>query len=117
MNISVFVLNSGDPLSIGLLDIFGFESFQTNSLEQLCINMCNEQLQYFFNQHVFTWEQQEYMAEGIDIEVIHFADNRPILELGLGKPLGIFNLIDEESRFPRATEWTLLGEYWLSTEI
>lgn len=102
---------SGDPLSIGLLDIFGFEAFQVNSLEQLCINITNEQLQFLFNQHVFTWEQQEYMAEGIDIEVVQYADNRPILELCLGKPLGILSLTDEESRFPRATDYTLIGYF------
>ncbi|ODN02300.1 Myosin-IIIa [Orchesella cincta] len=98
----------GDPVSIGLLDIFGFEAFQVNSLEQLCINITNEQLQFLFNQHVFTWEQQEYMAEGINIEVVQYADNRPILELCLGKPLGILSLTDEESRFPQANDWTLL---------
>ncbi|CAG7726004.1 unnamed protein product [Allacma fusca] len=98
----------GDPLSIGLLDIFGFETYKTNSLEQLRINITNEQLQFFFNQHVFTWEQQEYMAEGIEIDIIRFSDNRPILELCLGKPLGILSLLDEESRFPRATDWTFL---------
>jgi myosin III len=53
-----------DQLSVGLLDIFGFENFSKNSFEQLMINVANEQIQYYFNQHIFTWEQQEYMAEG-----------------------------------------------------
>jgi myosin heavy subunit len=50
------------------------------------------------------------MAEGIDVDVIHFADNTPILELTLGRPLGIFTLLDEESQLPKSTDWTLRGE-------
>ena len=49
------------------------------------------------------------MAEGVDIELIHFADNRPILELCLGKPLGVLSLLDEESRFPRSSDGSFLG--------
>lgn len=50
--------NSTEQLSVGLLDIFGFENFPKNSFEQICINIANEQIQYYFNQHIFTWEQQ-----------------------------------------------------------
>lgn len=100
-----------EPLAIGLLDIFGFENFPRNSFEQLCINIANEQIQYYFNQHIFTWEQQEYMAEGIPVDLVEFSDNRPVLDMLLSKPMGLLALLDEESRFPRATDRSLIGEY------
>lgn len=65
---TLLVYNRQNPLeqlSIGLLDIFGFENFGKNNFEQLMINIANEQIQFYFNQHIFTWEQQEYMAEGM----------------------------------------------------
>lgn len=98
-----------EPLAIGLLDIFGFENFPKNSFEQLCINIANEQIQYYFNQHIFTWEQQEYMAEGIPVDLVEFSDNRPVLDMLLSKPMGLLALLDEESRFPRATNRSLIG--------
>ncbi|XP_018026744.1 myosin-IIIb [Hyalella azteca] len=100
-----------DQLAVGLLDIFGFENFEKNSFEQLCINIANEQLQYFFNQHIFTWEQQEYMAEGIQVDTIEFADNRPVLDMFLAKPLGLLALLDEESRFPQACNSSLTEKF------
>ncbi|KAM0737530.1 Myosin-IIIa [Formica fusca] len=100
-----------EPLAIGLLDIFGFENFPRNSFEQLCINIANEQIQYYFNQHIFTWEQQEYMAEGIPVDLVEFSDNRPVLDMLLSKPMGLLALLDEESRFPRATNRSLIEKF------
>ncbi|XP_047481319.1 myosin-IIIb-like isoform X4 [Penaeus chinensis] len=101
----------GDSLAVGLLDIFGFENFEINSFEQLCINIANEQIQYFFNQHIFTWEQQEYMSEGIEVNIVEFADNRPILDMFLAKPMGLLALLDEESRFPQASDQSLVDKF------
>ncbi|XP_076876747.1 myosin-IIIb [Brachyhypopomus gauderio] len=89
---------------IGILDIFGFENFGVNRFEQLCINLANEQLQYFFNHHIFLMEQNEYKEEGIQWETITFKDNKPILDLFLTKPIGILSLLDEQSAFPQATD-------------
>uniref|UniRef100_A0A182Q3R7 non-specific serine/threonine protein kinase n=1 Tax=Anopheles farauti TaxID=69004 RepID=A0A182Q3R7_9DIPT len=103
--------NSPEQLAVGLLDIFGFENFSKNSFEQLCINIANEQIQYYFNQHIFTWEQQEYMAEGIPVDLVEFADNRPVLDMLLSRPLGLLALLDEESRFPRSTDRSLIEKF------
>lgn len=89
---------------IGILDIFGFENFAVNRFEQLCINLANEQLQYFFNHHIFLMEQKEYKEEGITWETITYKDNKPILDLFLTKPIGILSLLDEQSTFPQASD-------------
>lgn len=60
-----------------ILDIFGFESFHHNSLEQLCINLCNEKLQYFFNDFIFAQEEAAYAAEGVQVPRSDFEDNGP----------------------------------------
>ncbi|XP_016113592.1 myosin-IIIa-like [Sinocyclocheilus grahami] len=98
-------------LNIGILDIFGFENFKRNSFEQLCINIANEQIQFYFNQHVFAWEQDEYLNEDVDARVIEYEDNRPLLDLFLQKPMGMLALLDEESRFPQATDQTLVEKF------
>ncbi|XP_050666235.1 myosin-IIIb-like isoform X2 [Leptidea sinapis] len=102
---------SNEQLSVGILDIFGFENFTRNSFEQLCINIANEQIQYYFNQHIFTWEQQEYMAEGVPVDLVEFSDNRPVLDMLLSRPMGLLALLDEESRFPRSTDRSLIEKF------
>ncbi|XP_076018235.1 unconventional myosin-VIIb-like [Genypterus blacodes] len=96
--------------SIGLLDIFGFENFNTNSFEQLCINFANEKLQQFFVGHIFKQEQAEYLKEDIVWNNITFDDNRNILDLLAGKPCNLLALIDEESHFPKGSDITLLSK-------
>ncbi|XP_043838367.1 unconventional myosin-IXb isoform X4 [Dromiciops gliroides] len=98
-------------LSIGVLDIFGFEDFERNSFEQFCINYANEQLQYYFNQHIFKLEQEEYQSEGITWHNIDYTDNVGCIHLISKKPTGLFYLLDEESNFPHATSQTLLAKF------
>ncbi|KAL5538691.1 hypothetical protein UlMin_045979 [Ulmus minor] len=98
-----------DPSSnflIGVLDIYGFESFKTNSFEQFCINFTNEKLQQHFNQHVFKMEQEEYIKEEIDWSYVEFVDNQDVLDLIEKKPGGIIALLDEACMFPKSTHDT-----------
>ncbi|KAM8850065.1 unconventional myosin-VIIa-like [Spinachia spinachia] len=97
-------------LSIGLLDIFGFENFKTNSFEQLCINFANEKLQQFFVGHIFKLEQKEYRKEDIAWNKIRFSDNQNILDVLAVKPCNLLALIDEESHFPQGSDLTMLNK-------
>uniref|UniRef100_A0A8C4ZXA0 Myosin X, like 1 n=1 Tax=Gadus morhua TaxID=8049 RepID=A0A8C4ZXA0_GADMO len=93
--------------SVGILDIFGFENFEVNRFEQFNINYANEKLQEYFNKHIFSLEQLEYNREGIRWEAIDWMDNAECLDL-IEKKLGMLALINEESRFPKGTDYTLL---------
>ncbi|PON73461.1 Myosin [Trema orientale] len=104
-----------DPNSkslIGVLDIYGFESFKTNSFEQFCINFTNEKLQQHFNQHVFKMEQEEYTKEEIDWSYIEFVDNQDVLDLIEKKPGGIVALLDEACMFPKSTHETFANKLY-----
>ncbi|KAK6775411.1 hypothetical protein RDI58_026412 [Solanum bulbocastanum] len=125
-----------DPLSkclIGVLDIYGFESFKHNSFEQFCINYTNEKLQQHFNQHVFKMEQEEYKREAIDWSYIEFVDNQDVLDLiekwvvnvernsflltGSQKPGGIVALLDEACMFPKSTHETFSNKLYQTFKV
>merc|ERR1712128_59536 len=104
---------------IGVLDIAGFEIFDYNGFEQICINYVNEKLQQFFNSHMFTLEQEEYVREGLDWANVDFGmDLQKCIDM-FEKPMGLLAVFEEESLFPKATDATfaeklmtnLLGEW------
>ncbi|XP_030586594.1 unconventional myosin-IXAb-like isoform X2 [Archocentrus centrarchus] len=103
--------DSSKILSIGVLDIFGFEDYENNSFEQFCINFANERLQHYFNQHIFKLEQEEYRAEGITWHTIDYIDNSGCINLISKKPTALFHLLDEECNFPQASNQTLLDKF------
>lgn len=105
-NLSGYATTTTDEgsASIGVLDIFGFETFETNSFEQICINYTNEALQQQFNKYVFKLEQDEYEREGILWKFIAFPDNQDVLDLIDRKHTGILALLDEQCIVPRSDD-------------
>jgi len=110
INTAIFKPRGTSRNAIGVLDIFGFENFDQNSFEQFCINYANENLQQFFVQHIFKLEQEEYNHEAINWQHIEFVDNQDALDLIAIKQLNIMALIDEEARFPKGTDQTMLAK-------
>jgi len=100
----------------GVLDIAGFEIFDFNTFEQLCINFTNEKLQQFFNHNMFVLEQEEYMREGIEWEMMNFGmDLQACIDL-LEKPMGVFATLEEQSIVPKATDETFKAKLYETHE-
>lgn len=89
---------------IGVLDVYGFECFQMNNLEQLCINYTNEKLQQHFVGHYLKAQQEEYVSEGLQWSFVKYQDNQGCLDLIEGSPMSVFSLLNEESRLNRASD-------------
>jgi len=93
--------------TIGILDIYGFEVFESNSFEQFCINYANEKLQQFYNDFIFKAELQEYEKEGLSI-TLPYETNEVCIRLLEDKTNGIFATLDEQCVFPKATDVTFV---------
>lgn len=107
MIINLIFFYSGDKYSVSLLDMFGFECFHRNRLEQLIVNTTNEQIQFLYNQRIFAWEMQEEEQEGIQVAPLHYYDNKSSVDQLMARPAGIFYLLDEASRNGNGQEFII----------
>ncbi|XP_059069015.1 myosin-3 isoform X2 [Cryptomeria japonica] len=110
MNKSLTAHEKSKGRSINIIDIYGFESFNRNSFEQLCINYANERLQQHFIRHNFKLIQEDYILEGIDWTRVEFEDNQECLDLFEKNPVGLISLMDEESVSSEGTDSTLVNK-------
>lgn len=110
MRKSVVMKEVNIRLAVGLLDIFGFENFQVNSFEQLCINFTNEKLQQLYIAYVFKSEEAEFIEQGLKDQLyrLSYEDNQPIIDLIDKYPMGIFDLLEESCSLGSGTEDALL---------
>eukprot|EP00456_Euglypha_rotunda_P004181 TRINITY_DN10707_c0_g2_i3.p1 TRINITY_DN10707_c0_g2~~TRINITY_DN10707_c0_g2_i3.p1 ORF type:complete len:244 (-),score=21.47 TRINITY_DN10707_c0_g2_i3:12-743(-) len=108
INASLYPISARDPglKWIGILDVFGFESFENNSFEQFCINFANERLQQYFNQHIIKSEQDLYRSESIMWTPIKVPDNQDVIDLIDGKQKGILLLLDNSAKMPSPSDVT-----------
>jgi myosin-1 len=107
--INELICDDTAEFNIGVLDIYGFEIFQSNSFEQLCINFVNEKLQQIFIDLTLKTEQEEYQDEAIKWENVSYFNNKPCVELIEGRN-GIMSILDEECLFPQGTDQTYLAK-------
>ncbi|XP_070173295.1 unconventional myosin-XVI-like isoform X2 [Littorina saxatilis] len=98
---------TGEKFTIGILDIFGFEHLQSNGFEQMCINLANERLQQYYQTQVFERERQECLLEGVQPVSVVFPSSQQVIDLFMEKNTGVYDLLDEESCFPKASDDTL----------
>ncbi|KAM9788989.1 unconventional myosin-XIX [Neosynchiropus ocellatus] len=104
INTSICADSSSWSNFIGVLDVYGFECFQVNNLEQLCINYANEKLQQHFVAHYLRAQQEEYASEGLEWSFVKYQDNQSCLDLLEGNPISVFSLLNEESRLNRTSD-------------
>ncbi|KDO32174.1 hypothetical protein SPRG_03391 [Saprolegnia parasitica CBS 223.65] len=113
INVSIGYSPPADERFIGVVDIFGFEIFATNSLEQLCINYANEKLQQLFSQFVFEMEQKEYIKEAIPWTFVSYPNNDEVVTMFESvRPMGLFALLDEQCKLPNGNDVSLFNTYF-----